>query len=169
MSPACDRGLTRMTETLIVDTIVDAPASTVFAVLADPATHAAIDGTGWVRESLDGEPITRSGQMFRMAMYFANPAFADGHYEVANKVIAFEPDRAIGWEPGQAREDGTVEHGGWTWRYDLEAVGPGLTRVTLTYDWSAVPATLREHIAFPPLPVDHLHNSLANLAKLAAG
>ncbi len=28
---------------------IDAPSSTVFALLADPANHAAIDGTGWVR------------------------------------------------------------------------------------------------------------------------
>ncbi|KWX68499.1 SRPBCC family protein [Mycobacterium sp. NAZ190054] len=156
-----------MTETLVVDTIVDAPASAVFAVLADPANHAAIDGTGWVRESLDGERITRAGQMFRIAMYHAN--HPDGDYEMANRVIAFEQDRAIGWEPGQAGADGVVEYGGWTWHYDLEPQGPQQTRVVLTYDWSAVPATLREHIAFPPFPVGHLHNSLANLAKLATG
>lgn len=29
-------------------TIIDAPAAVIFAVLADPAQHAAIDGTGWV-------------------------------------------------------------------------------------------------------------------------
>ena len=28
-------------------------AARVFAVLADPATHAAIDGTGWVQEAAD--------------------------------------------------------------------------------------------------------------------
>lgn len=41
------------------------------------------------------------------------------------------------------------------------------TRVTLTYDWSAVPAQWRQHIEFPPFPTSHLNNSLANLAKLA--
>ncbi|GAB3217768.1 hypothetical protein GCM10027535_09440 [Mycolicibacterium hippocampi] len=41
--------------------IVNVPAETVFAVLADPTTHQAIDGTGWVRESLDGDrPTARS-------------------------------------------------------------------------------------------------------------
>jgi hypothetical protein len=33
--------------------VINAPAETIFAVLADPAKHAAIDATGWVRESLD--------------------------------------------------------------------------------------------------------------------
>lgn len=156
-----------MTETMIVSTTVDAPPSDVFAVLADPANHAAIDGTGWVRDALDGHRLTETGQMFRIAMYHAN--HPDGHYEMANKVIAFEPDRAIGWEPGQAGADGEVEYGGWTWHYDLEAAGPRQTLVTLTYDWSGVPAELREHIQFPPFPVTHLVNSLANLVTLAGG
>jgi hypothetical protein len=125
-------GLSAMTETMIVSTTVDVPAAAVFAVLADPATHSAIDGTGWVREPLDGERLTRTGQMFRMAMYHDN--HPDKHYEMANKVISFHRDRTVGWEPGQAGADGEVEFGGWTWRYDLEPVGPQQTRVTLTYD-----------------------------------
>lgn len=154
-----------MTETMNVSSIIDAPASAVFAVLADPSRHAAIDGTGWVRDSLDGELLTHTGQMFRIGMYHDN--HPNGHYEMANKVIAFERDRAIAWEPGQQGEDGVVEFGGWTWRYDLERLGTDQTRVTLSYDWSAVPPMLREHIEFPPFPVQHLENSLANLAELA--
>jgi hypothetical protein len=154
-----------MTETMIASTTVEAPAAAVFAVLADPANHAAIDGTGWVRDALDGERLTRTGQMFRIAMYHDN--HPNKHYEMANKVIAFEPDRAIGWEPGQAGDDGEVEFGGWTWHYDLEPTGLQQTRVTLTYDWSAAPAEMREFIQFPPFPVQHLENSLTNLAKLA--
>lgn len=154
-----------MTEILNVTTIVDAPTHAVFAVLADPANHAAIDGTGWVREARDGELLTREGQLFRIAMYHDN--HPDGDYEMANNVIAFQPDRTLAWEPGQAGADGEIEYGGWTWRYDLEPLGEQQTRVTLTYDWSAVPAELREHIQFPPFPVSHLDNSLANLAKLA--
>ncbi|PRC59747.1 polyketide cyclase, partial [Mycobacterium sp. ITM-2017-0098] len=48
-------------ETMSSARTIDASAETVFAVLADPATHQAIDGTGWVRESLDGEPLTEEG------------------------------------------------------------------------------------------------------------
>ena len=39
-------------------TVINAPAEAIFAVLADPAKHAAIDGTGWVREALDSKPLT---------------------------------------------------------------------------------------------------------------
>ena len=62
-------------------TTVNAPAQTVFDVLADPSTHAAIDGTGWVRESLDGVRLTETGRVFRMAMYHDN--HPDKDYEMA--------------------------------------------------------------------------------------
>ncbi|NVN53104.1 SRPBCC family protein [Mycolicibacterium hippocampi] len=153
-----------MTETMIVTTTIDAPAENVFDVLADPSTHQAIDGTGWVRESLDGRSLSETGQIFRIAMHHDN--HPDGHYEMANRVEVYDRPRAIAWQPGQAGEDGTLEFGGWIWRYDLEQIGPQQTRVTLTYDWSAVPAMLHEHIEFPPFPVEHLENSLANLDKL---
>ena len=143
---------------------VDASAERVFDILADPSSHQAIDGTGWVRESLDGLPITAQGQHFRVAMY--HPNHPDKDYEMSNTVRVFEPSRAISWEPGQAGPDGELSYGGWIWRYDLTPTERG-TDVTLTYDWSAVPDETREHIGFPPFPVSHLENSLANLVRLA--
>ena len=44
--------------------IVAVPAARVYAVLADPATHSAIDGTGWVQEAADRAPLTEVGQTF---------------------------------------------------------------------------------------------------------
>jgi uncharacterized protein YndB with AHSA1/START domain len=144
---------------------VNAPAEAVFEVLADPSTHAAIDGTGWVRESLDGKRVTESGQVFRMAMYHEN--HPDKNYEMANRVEVFDPPRAIAWQPGQGPDDANLEFGGWFWRYDLKPVGPSQAEVTLTYDWSAVPQQIREHIGFPPFDRQHLDNSLKHLAELA--
>ena len=135
-------------------------------MLADPSTHEAIDGTGWVRESLDGKRLTETGQIFRMAMYHDN--HPDKDYEMANRVEVFDPPRAIAWQPGQGDpDDANLEFGGWIWRYDLEPVGPSQTEVTLTYDWSAVPQQIREHIGFPPFDAPHLDNSLKHLAELA--
>lgn len=145
-------------------TTIDAPAEAVFATLADPSTHEAIDGTGWVREALDPALLTESGQIFRVAMYHDN--HPDGHYEMANKVHAFDPNRAISWEPGQDPGDGNLQFGGWIWRYDLVSAGPSRTEVTLSYDWSAVPRVVRENIQFPPFGTDHLKNSLAHLSEI---
>jgi len=144
---------------------VDAPAETVFDVLADPTTHQAIDGTGWVREAFDAKRLTEVGQVFRMAMYHSN--FGGMHYEVANRVEVFEPPRAIAWLPGQSSDEGTLDFGGWIWRYDLKPVAENRTEVTLTYDWSAVPPAVREEIGFPPFDRQHLDNSLEHLAELA--
>ena len=151
-------------ETVSASTIINAPPEAVFAVLADPASHAAIDGTGWVREPIDKQPLTAAGQVFRMGMYHAN--HPDGNYRMANRVQVFDPPQAISWEPGQDASDGDLRFGGWVWRYDLAPSGPSGTRVTLSYDWSAVPSSLRQHIGFPPFPPDHLDKSLAHLADL---
>jgi hypothetical protein len=146
---------------------VAAPAARVFAVLADPAAHAAIDGTGWVREAADRVPLTEVGQIFRMGMY--HRGHPDGDYQVVNKVVVLDPPRAIGWLTGQEKGDGQLEFGGWVWRYDLAPLGPSGTAVTLTYDWSAVPQLIRDRgIQFPPFGPEHLTNSLHHLAGLAA-
>jgi uncharacterized protein YndB with AHSA1/START domain len=145
---------------------VAVPAARVFAVLADPAAHAAIDGTGWVQEAADGAPLTEVGQIFRMDMY--HPGHPDGDYQVVNKVVVLEPPSAIGWLTGTEKGDGHLELGGWIWRYDLAPLGPSETEVTLTYDWSAVPQFRREYIQFPPFGPEHLTNSLQHLAGLAA-
>jgi len=151
-------------ETVSATTIINAPAEAIFAVLADPAKHAAIDGTGWVRGPLDSQLLTAAGQVFRMAMYHAG--HPDGSYRMANRVQVFDPPHAISWEPGQDSGDGDLRFGGWAWRYDLAPAGPSGTTVTLSYDWSAVPGFLRQHIGFPPFPPDHLGNSLTHLAGL---
>jgi len=150
---------------MISTTTIQAPADVVFVVLADPSTHAAIDGTGWVRESLDGERLTQTGQIFRMAMYHEN--HPDKDYEMANRVEVFDAPHAIAWQPGQGPDNASLEFGGWSWRYDLKPVGSAQTQVTLTYDWSRVPSYLREHIEFPPFDAQHLDNSLKHLAELA--
>jgi len=52
-------------ESLSANKLILAPAEVVFAVLADPATPAAIDGTGWASEALDSEPLDAPEHVFR--------------------------------------------------------------------------------------------------------
>ena len=144
---------------------IEASPEAVFSVLADPSAHADIDGTGWVRDSLDGDRITAAGQVFRMAMYHEN--HPDKDYKMSNRVEVFDEPRAIAWRPGQeSPETGELSFGGGFWRYDLEANGPSRTAVTLTYDWSAVSSDIRKEIKFPPFGQDHLDNSLQHLSDL---
>ncbi|OBA60978.1 polyketide cyclase [Mycobacterium sp. 1100029.7] len=160
-------------ETLVVKTVINAPAEAVFDLLADPTSHPAIDGTGWLRQPVDNKPLTAAGQIFRMGMY--HDGHPNKHYEMANRVEEFNRPRTIAWQPGSeprhvpgnpGPDDGPIEFGGWIWRYDLEPADAGRTEVTLTYDWSQVPPD-RRGIGFPPFPHEHLDNSLKHLAELA--
>jgi uncharacterized protein YndB with AHSA1/START domain len=162
-------GTTMTNETISATTIINAPAEAIFAVLADPTQHAAIDGTGWVREPLDSPHLTEAGQVFWMAMY--NDNVPGGHYQMANRVQVYDPTRAISWEPGMDTGGGNPQIVGHIWRYDLAPAGSSGTEVTLSYDWSAVPDALRQRLPFPfpPFAPDHLSNSLAHLAELVSG
>jgi hypothetical protein len=151
--------------TINVSLTIKASAEAIFAVLIDPAKHAEIDGTGWVRDPPDPQLLTASGQIFRMAMYHANHPNRD--YEMANRVEVFDPPNAISWKPGYDPGDGQLLFGGWVWRYDLTPLGPSETEVRLSYDWSAVPEEVRQRQPqWPPFPPEHLDNSLAHLAEL---
>ena len=144
---------------------IEASAEAIFAILIDPAEHAAIDGTGWVCDPIDRQPLAATGQMFRMAMY--NPGHPNGNYEITNRVEVFDPPHTISWKPGYDAGDGALGFGGWIWRYDLAALAPSVSEVRLTYDWSAVcEEVLRRQDHWPPFSPDHLDNSLTHLAEL---
>ena len=154
-------------ESVSASITIEASAAAIFAVLADPARHAAIDGTGWVRDAGDPQALTASGQIFRMAMY--HPKHPHGDYEMANLVELFDPPHAISRKPGYDAGHGNLSLGGWIWRYDLVPLGPSETRVSLSYDWSAVSQEVRgrqEH--WPPFAPDHLDSSLMHLAGLVS-
>ena len=162
-------------ENVSVSTTVDASAETVFAVLTDPAAHEAIDGTGWVRQPVDGKPLTEVGQIFRMGMYHDN--HPNKHYEMANRVEVFDQPRAIAWQPGagtgrprqlrRSRRRPSSTSAAGSGATTSRPVGDDRTEVTLTYDWSGVPPERREAISFPPFDVSHLDNSLRHLGALA--
>lgn len=142
---------------------IPAPAEAVFAVLADPSRHPAIDGTGWLVEAVEAEPLTAAGQVFRMDMYLQAQ---DRHYRMVNRVKDFDAPHVISWEPGQDAGDAEPRYGGWVWRYDLAPAGSAETQVTLTYDWSGAGEEVRSRIPFPPFPPAYLDSSLAHLASV---
>ncbi|MCR6483685.1 SRPBCC family protein [Amycolatopsis sp. OK19-0408] len=136
--------------------LVQAPAARVFAHLADPGHHRALDTSGMIRGAAAPGPITHAGQVFVMNMHNA----LKGAHQVANHVVTFEPDRALGWapaEPGHPPAGHT-----WTWR--LEPAGDHCTAVSLTYDWSAFTHTsMLAHL--PVVDREGLHASVAKLAE----
>ncbi|SHK51230.1 Polyketide cyclase / dehydrase and lipid transport [Nocardiopsis flavescens] len=100
---------------------MDAPASRIFAILASPERHPDIDGSGTVRGSRFGPPELAPDARFGMDMkLFGLP------YRMTNRVVEYEKDRLIAW-----RHFGTHR-----WRYELEELPGGGTRVTETFDYS---------------------------------
>jgi len=144
---------------------IDAPPEQIFALLADPSRHHETEPGEWVRESVEAEPqpITAVGQTFAVKMHQAS---LGGDYTMVNRVTDFAAGRTIAWAPGMLSRSGRIAEGGHTWRYDLEPDGAG-TRVTLTYDWRAMPQATRDWMpsGMPPFPPTYLDASLAALDR----
>ena len=139
----------------------------IFALLADPATHATIDGSGMVVASIDATTITGVGDTFDMDMDRTPigdiPGLTD--YKVRNHVTRFEQDRLIEWTAG-AIDSPPVGH---LYAWELEPAGDGSTMVTLSCDWSAISDEARSRVNWPVVPLSMLETSMANLAALAEG
>jgi uncharacterized protein YndB with AHSA1/START domain len=110
-----------------VERVVAAPAQEVFALLADPRRHREIDGSGTLRETVDGPPRLHRGARFGMRMRLGGP------YEMTNTVVEFEEGRRIAWQPRPSNRVAALAIGGRIWRYELEPVEGG-TRVRETWD-----------------------------------
>jgi uncharacterized protein YndB with AHSA1/START domain len=139
---------------LSVSRTIAAPAEAIFAVLASPAGHAAIDGSGTVRHAGAGEPERLVlGTRFAMSMKMGVP------YKIHNEVVEFEENRRIAWQ----------HFGRHRWRYELEPVAGG-TRVTETFDWSTArfPKGI-ELMRYPTTHVPNMEKTLARLDHLVTG
>ena len=154
-----------MHESLSATSTIHAPSSAVFAMLADPAFHAALDGTGRVRRSL-ARPITRAGEVLRLVMHDEN--HPDGVDELCNEVLVFDPPYEILWRAGHVGPSGRIERSGWVWGFELSEIGPSETVVTHR-SWSAVGTGPRTHTPFRPSSAEDLAIALRHLAGLVEG
>ncbi|GGL25876.1 SRPBCC family protein [Phycicoccus endophyticus] len=118
-----------------VQRVLPAPPEPIFALLADPAGHARIDGGGSVRGARSGGRRLALGDRFGMDMRIGLP------YSTLNTVVEYEEDRRIAWRTDASGPLSALV-GGRVWRYELEPVEGG-TRVTETWDLSGEAAPSR--------------------------
>jgi uncharacterized protein YndB with AHSA1/START domain len=150
---------------------IDVPAETLFAVLAQPANHPRIDGSGMVRESLDDVVISGVGDVFVMKMH--NDEMGD--YEMSNYVMEYEPDRRISWEPvmtASSREEDQADlgdRGEHRWAFQLTPLGPDATLVTESYDCSKAPDWLRKAVKGGTRWLASMTTTLEKLDTLSRG
>ena len=107
--------------------VVNAAPEEVFDLLADPRRHREFDGSGTVRDVVDGPARLSDGAVFGMGMKAGAP------YSMTNTVVEFEEGRRIAWQPRPTNGLARKAIGGRIWRYELEPV-PGGTRVRETWD-----------------------------------
>lgn len=132
-----------------VTKVVDAPRQAVFDLLADPAQHPLIDGSGTVRAARGGNPERLSlGARFGMDMKLGVP------YPIRNTVVEFEEGTLIAWR----------HFFGHRWRWQLGDAGEGRTEVTETFDWST--ALVPKGIELAGFPGKNKRGIEATLARL---
>jgi uncharacterized protein YndB with AHSA1/START domain len=132
-------------------TTIAAPADVVFAILADPRQHPRIDGSGSVQELVEGPDRLDRGAEFHVSMkLFGVP------YKITNRVVEFAPDRRIAWR----------HFGGHRWRYELEPLDDGTTRVTETFDYSRYDLARRTFIEVLRFPERNRRGIVGTLVRL---
>jgi uncharacterized protein YndB with AHSA1/START domain len=138
-----------MTRQVSVSRVVDAPAREIFELLADPAKHPVIDGSGTVRASRSTGPRRlEQGSRFGMDMRLGLP------YRIRNTVVEFEDGRRIAWR----------HFSGHRWRWELNELGDGRTEVTETFDWSTARfPRIIELLGFPARNRDGIEATLDRL------
>jgi uncharacterized protein YndB with AHSA1/START domain len=117
-----------------VERVIHAPASDVFALIADAGRHSSFDGSGTLNHAMQPSAPLTKGSTFGMAMR-GRPETLFLPYRTTNTVIEFEQDRLIAWQT--TAFGGLI--GGRIWRYELSPTDPddgGGTLVRETWDVS---------------------------------
>jgi hypothetical protein len=124
---------------------IEAPATFIFEILANPQRHEEFDGSDMVRGVVLDRPISDVGDTFTMRMHRLGD-----DYLMINYVVEFEPDRRIFWEPApgdlsRVENDDPSKVGvpaGYRWGYILTPDGDDATVVTEVFDYGPLPDDL---------------------------
>ncbi|MEU8001248.1 SRPBCC family protein [Catellatospora sp. NPDC049111] len=114
--------------------IVPAPPAEIFELLADPAQHPLIDGSGSVLAARGAPRRLALGMKFGMDMRMG------AGYRILNTVVEFEEGRLIAWR----------HFNGHRWRWRLEPAADGTTLVTEEFDWSTARVPLLISVSWFP-------------------
>jgi hypothetical protein len=125
---------------------IDAPATLIFAILADPRRHADFDGSHMLRGPDLDRPVAAVGDIFTMKMHRLGR-----DYLMINHVVEFERDRRIFWAPAPGDLDTAGGEpssvglpAGYRWGFVLTPVDDDATVVTEVFDSGPLSDLLRE-------------------------
>lgn len=146
---------------------IAAPADVIFRIVADPAGHVRIDGSGMLEAAPDARPLTAVGDTFDMHMDRTPLNDIPGlvKYSVRNTVTQIEQDRLVEWTIGAVDQPPLGHVYGW----QLVPVGDSETDVTNYCDWTNITDELRARgRTWPIVPVEMLEESVAKLERLVS-
>lgn len=130
---------------------IAAPADRIFELIADPARQPEWDGNANLATSAEGQRVRAVGDVFTTTL--TKGAVRQNH------VVEFAEGRLIAWRPSEV----DAPPPGHLWRWELEPVGAGRTRVTQTYDWT----TLADEKRLARARATTEDNLLASIDRLA--
>ena len=147
-----------------VERLIAAPAATIFDLLADPARHTEIDGSGTVRDVVKADAAQHRlalGDKFGMSMHMGIG------YKMVNEVVEFEENRQIAWQPRPTIGLLRPLIGGRIWRYELTSQEGGtLVRESWDIRQEKVPFLVRP---MRSATVDSMTKTLERLASVVEG
>ncbi|MGB8386363.1 SRPBCC family protein [Mycobacterium sp.] len=106
--------------------VIAASAARIFELIADPSHQPSWDGNDNLASSPPGQRVRRVGDVFKTTL--TTGAVRENH------VVEFIEGSQIAWRPAEPRK----QPPGHLWRWELNPVNSELTRVTHTYDWTAL-------------------------------
>jgi len=133
---------------------IAAPADAIFDLIADPAQQIRWDGNDNLAEAAGGQRVHGVGEVF--AVTTTSGVVRENH------VVEFSEGERIAWKPAEPGQP-PIGH---LWRWELQPVGDGTTRVTHTYDWTDMHDEKRLQRARWTTP-ERLRASMDRLAGIA--
>ncbi|MDT4938096.1 MAG: hypothetical protein QOG80_1767 [Pseudonocardiales bacterium] len=128
--------------------VIAADAQRLFDIVANPAMHPVMDGSGSVQAILDGAPTRLTlDATFGMNMKLG------AAYKIVNRVVEFEEGRRIAWR----------HFNGHIWRYLFE---PADTGTQVTEQWDARSAHNKLGLRLMGFPARNRRGIVATLQRL---
>jgi hypothetical protein len=128
--------------------VIKADPQRLFDIVADPAMHPVMDGSGSVQALREGGP-----KRLFLGAKFGMDMKVGASYKITNTVIEFDEPTRLAWR----------HFNGHVWRYLFEAV-PGGTKVT--EQWDARPAKNRLFLRLSGFPGRNRAGIIATLKRL---
>lgn len=135
--------------------VVDAPATELFALVANPKRHCELDGSGTVKQAVSGPERLSAGARFSVAMRMYGAP-----YRITSTVTEFTEDKVIEWR----------HPFGHRWRWEFDEQSPGHTQVTEVWNYTTAKAPkVFELAGFPKKNAQGITDTLAGLARRYGG